>query len=170
MVFPISGFHVKLSVHCVLLQAYFCLVLFCTFESVFLAYLWSNLNILLTQRHYVLNMLYKFGMTDCRLVSTPLDRNLKLRPDLGAAYNEKRFWQIVGSLIYLTITRPDLSYPMGVIIQFMQEASSQVNHNLHTEASSRNPKFLVKAISLKNHNLLFLLIYYSNHLHKIKLL
>ena len=65
-------------------------------------------------------MLYKFGMTDCRFVSTPLDRNLKLRPDLGAAYNEKRFWQIVGSLIYLTITRPDLSYPMGVIIQFMQ--------------------------------------------------
>ena len=28
-------------------------------------------NILLSQRHYVLNMLYKFGMTDCRPVSTP---------------------------------------------------------------------------------------------------
>ena len=30
-------------------------------------------GILLSQRHYVLNMLYKFGMTECRPISTPLD-------------------------------------------------------------------------------------------------
>ena len=79
-------------------------------------------NILLSQRHYVLNMLYKFGMTDCRPVSTPLDRNLKLHPDSGVAYNETRFLQIVGSPIYFTITRPDLSYPVGVISLFNAEA------------------------------------------------
>ena len=48
-------------------------------------------GILLSQRHYVLTMLYKFGMTGCRPISTPLDRNQKLRPDSGSACDEKRF-------------------------------------------------------------------------------
>ena len=61
-------------------------------------------GILLSQRHYVLNMLYKFGMMECRPVSTPLDQNQKIRPNSGPACDEKRFQQIVGSLIYLTIT------------------------------------------------------------------
>ena len=35
-------------------------------------------GILISQRYYILNRLFKFGMTKCRLlVSTPLDRNLK---------------------------------------------------------------------------------------------
>ena len=48
-------------------------------------------DILLTQRHYVSNMLYKFGMMDYRSVTTPLDRNLKLCYDSGATCNKKRF-------------------------------------------------------------------------------
>ena len=48
-------------------------------------------GILLSQRHYVLNMLYKFGMTECRPISTPLDQNLKLHPDSGLACDEKWF-------------------------------------------------------------------------------
>ena len=77
-------------------------------------------GILLSQRHYVLNMLYKFGMTDCRSISAPLDKNLKLRPNSEVASNEKRLRQIVESLIYQTITRPDLHYPVSVISQFIQ--------------------------------------------------
>ena len=33
---------------------------------------------LLSQQHYVLNLIYKFGMTECKSISTPLDRNMKL--------------------------------------------------------------------------------------------
>ena len=76
-------------------------------------------GILISQRHYVLSTLFKFGMTDCKSVSTPLDRTVKLRPDSGKACDPRRYQQIVRSLIYLTITRPDLSYPVGVISQFM---------------------------------------------------
>ena len=36
-------------------------------------------GILINQRHYVLSMLFKFGMTKCKSVSTPLDKNVKLR-------------------------------------------------------------------------------------------
>ena len=62
-------------------------------------------GILISQRHYVLSMLdFKFGMVDCKSISTPLDRTVKLRPDTGKVCDPRRFRQIVGSLIYLTIT------------------------------------------------------------------
>ena len=101
-------------------------------------------GILLTQRHYVLNMLYKFRMTDCLSVSTPPDRNLKLRPDLGASCNKKRLRQVVGSLIYLMITRPDLSYLVSMISQFMLRASNIVicewHKGLRTNVSARHSR------------------------------
>jgi hypothetical protein len=76
-------------------------------------------GILISQRHYMLNMLVKFGMADCNPIWMPLDRTVKHRPDSGKVCDPKRFRQIVGSLIYLTITRPDLSYQVGVISQYM---------------------------------------------------
>ena len=38
----------------------------------------TPVGIVLSQRHYILNLLYKFGMTECKPVSTPFDQNLKL--------------------------------------------------------------------------------------------
>ena len=48
-------------------------------------------GILISQRHYVLSMLFKFGMSDCKSVSTPLDRTIKLRPDTGKVCDPTRF-------------------------------------------------------------------------------
>ena len=70
-------------------------------------------------------MLFKFGMADYKSVSTPLDRTVKLCPDSGRVCDPTRFRQIVGSLIYLTITRPDHSYPVGVISQFMARPTEE---------------------------------------------
>ena len=78
-------------------------------------------GIMISQRHYILNLLYKFGMTECKSVATPLDRNLKLDANSGTTECEPtQYRQLIGSLIYLTITRPDLSYPVGLLSQFMQ--------------------------------------------------
>ena len=35
-------------------------------------------GILINQRHYVLNMLFKFSMTDYKAITIPLDKNIKL--------------------------------------------------------------------------------------------
>ena len=60
-------------------------------------------------------------MTKCKHVTAPLDRNLKLDADSNTqACEPTEYWELVGSLIYLTITRPDLSYPTGLLSQFMQ--------------------------------------------------
>ena len=48
-------------------------------------------GILIMQRHYVLSMLFKFGMMECKSVSNPLDKNVKLRPDARMACDPKRF-------------------------------------------------------------------------------
>ena len=40
--------------------------------------IWTPVGLMISQRHYILNLLYKFGMTKCKSVATPLDRNLKL--------------------------------------------------------------------------------------------
>ena len=48
-------------------------------------------GILINQRHYVLSMLFKFGMADYKSISTPLDRTMKLRPDSGKVCDLKRF-------------------------------------------------------------------------------
>ena len=48
-------------------------------------------GILISQRHYVLIMLFKFGMTDCKSVSTPLNRTLKIHPESRKFCDPKRF-------------------------------------------------------------------------------
>ena len=48
-------------------------------------------GILISQRHYVLNMLFKFCMKDCKSVSTPLDRSIKLHYGWGMACDATRF-------------------------------------------------------------------------------
>ena len=97
--------------------------------------------------HYVLSMLFKFGMADCKSVSTPLDRTVKLRPDSRKVCDPTRFRKIVGSLIYLTITRPDLSYPVGVISQFNARPTEE-----HLQCAQRG---LWYASGTKNRGLLY---------------
>ena len=43
----------------------------------------TPLGILISQWHYILNLLCKFEMTECKPMSTPVDRNLKLDADSG---------------------------------------------------------------------------------------
>ena len=58
---------------------------------------------------------YKFGMTKCKSISTPLDRNMKLSTDSGKFCKSMQYQHIIRSLVYLTITRPDHSYPVGLL-------------------------------------------------------
>ena len=66
-------------------------------------------------------MLSKYGMTACKPLSVPLEQNVKLSIDIGDEIEDPTmFRRIVGSLIYMTIIRPYLSYVVGLVSQFMQ--------------------------------------------------
>jgi hypothetical protein len=66
-------------------------------------------------------MLSKYGMVSCKPIFVPLDHNGKLSADAGEVLEGVTMYKkIVGSLIYMMITRPDLNYTVGLESQFMQ--------------------------------------------------
>jgi hypothetical protein len=76
----------------------------------------SPKGIWLLQRQYALNKLSQYGMTGCKLISIPLEQNVKLSADEGDLVEDTIMYKrTVGSLIYMTITRPNLSYEVGVV-------------------------------------------------------
>jgi len=78
--------------------------------------IWSLKGIWLLQRQYTLDKFFEYGMTGCKLISIPLEQNVKLSVDEGDLVEDTTMYRcIVGSLIYMTITRPDLSYAVGVV-------------------------------------------------------
>jgi hypothetical protein len=103
----------------------------------------SPKGILLLQRQYALNKLSEYGMTGYKPISLPLEQNVKLSADEGDLMEDTTMYIcIVGSLIYMTITRPHLSYAVGVVSQFMQTPRKQhldvvrrilryIEHTLH---------------------------------------
>ena len=67
-----------------------------------------------------MDVLSRYGMTCCKPISIPLEQNVKLSGEEGELLEDVTVYGcIVGSLIYMTITRPDLSYAIGLVSQFM---------------------------------------------------
>ncbi|XP_019156970.1 PREDICTED: uncharacterized protein LOC109153570 [Ipomoea nil] len=58
-------------------------------------------------------------MTDCKALATPATVTQPATPSLTPFENPTQYRRIVGALQYLTITRPDLSYSVNRLCQFM---------------------------------------------------
>ncbi|XP_021986165.1 uncharacterized mitochondrial protein AtMg00810-like [Helianthus annuus] len=78
----------------------------------------------LSQDKYVKSLLLKFGMEVCNVEDIPMIVNDKLQID-DQAYkaNEVAYRSLVGGLIYLTHSRPDLAYSVSIVSRFMQVPS-----------------------------------------------
>jgi hypothetical protein len=80
----------------------------------------SRHRISLSQRKYTLDLLQDTGMLGCQPASTPMDPNLKLSIESGELLSNPSMYQrLVSRLIYLTNTRPDLTFAVSVVSQFM---------------------------------------------------
>ena len=80
----------------------------------------SSSGYYLSQTKYASDLLSKAGITDNKTVSTPLKYNAKLTPLDGEPISDAtRYRQLVGNLIYLTVTRLDISHAMGMVNKFM---------------------------------------------------
>ncbi|XP_043721118.1 secreted RxLR effector protein 161-like [Telopea speciosissima] len=81
-------------------------------------------------------------MDDCKPISTPVEVNNKLSVEGEDDLEDLTMYrQLVGSLIYLTMTRPDMSYAVGLVIHFMQKPKKP-----HLEAARRILRY-VKGIA-----------------------
>ncbi|PKI49874.1 hypothetical protein CRG98_029740 [Punica granatum] len=79
-------------------------------------------GLFLNQRKYVLEILKECGMLGARPSTFPMEQHHWLTADSGTPLNDpSRYRRLVGCLIYLTITRPELCYPVHILSQFMQD-------------------------------------------------
>ncbi|GJR51390.1 ribonuclease H-like domain-containing protein [Tanacetum coccineum] len=84
----------------------------------------ENINgLCLSQRKYCLELLNEYGLLACKPATTPLQQNVVLGYE--ESENDKflpsmtKYQKIVGKLIYLSITRPDISYVVHCLSQHM---------------------------------------------------
>jgi hypothetical protein len=79
-------------------------------------------EIFLGQGKYAVEILKKFRMKDCRLMSTPMITNLrKLNASEDELVDPTLYKQLIRSLMYLVNTRPDICFAMNTLSQFMVE-------------------------------------------------
>ncbi|KAL7608574.1 hypothetical protein Lser_V15G11391 [Lactuca serriola] len=84
-------------------------------------------GIYLSQAKYASDIISRAGITDCKVANTPLDPNFHLSPGDGSLLSDPTLYrQLVGSLVYLTVTRPDLAFVVHIVSQFM--ASPRTTH------------------------------------------
>ena len=87
----------------------------------------QDLGIFLSQSKYVKNLMKKFGLKSASSVRTPMSPNVKLTVDLlGKSVDPSIYRSMVGSLFYLTASRPDISYSVGVCARY--QANPKESH------------------------------------------
>jgi Reverse transcriptase (RNA-dependent DNA polymerase) len=79
-------------------------------------------GIFISQGAYARDILQKFGMSDCNSVATPMELGAKLSKfNGGEAVDLNNYRSLIGSLRYLTCTRPDISFAVGVASRFKED-------------------------------------------------
>ncbi|XP_035541228.1 uncharacterized mitochondrial protein AtMg00810-like [Juglans regia] len=77
-------------------------------------------GIFLNQHKYIQDLSTLAGLEDTSSVDTPIEVNVKYRKDEGNLLDDPTLYRrLVGSLIYLTTTRPDISYVVHQVSQFL---------------------------------------------------
>jgi hypothetical protein len=82
----------------------------------------SSERIFLNQGKYTVEILNRFDMLECKSMNTPMEAKLKLLVDTSSDLIDATLYkQIIGSLMYLTNTRPDIYFAVNTLSQFLVE-------------------------------------------------
>ena len=111
--------------------------------------IWRRLGeIFLSQGKYVVKLLDRFGMVDCKPVSTPLELNFKKFCGNAAGpmlANPTEYRQLVGALMFLVNSRPDVCFAVNTLSQHMVDP-----HHIHWIGAKNLLRYLQGTI---NHGL-----------------
>ena len=80
----------------------------------------SKKGIVVSQRNYILDLLKETGMSGCKPSDAPIKANSKLEEvKYGVPVDNGRYQRLIGRLIYLSYTRPDITFIVSMVSQFM---------------------------------------------------
>ena len=116
-------------------------------------------GIFISQESYAREMLKKFKMNDCKPISTPMECGVKLsKNEKGEKVDPTFFKSLIGSLRYLTCTRPNILYVVGLVSHYMETPTTT-----HLKATKRILRYTKGTID-------FGLFYSSSKYHRIYVL
>ncbi|KAL3721934.1 hypothetical protein ACJRO7_034306 [Eucalyptus globulus] len=106
----------------------------------------SHQGISLSQRKFVLEIILEVGLSGCRPTVIPIEQNIRLTTadhtgetsqDDPILQDPTSYQKLVGKLIYLTMTKPDISYVVQNLSQFMHKPKES-----HMNAALKVVKYL----------------------------
>lgn len=98
----------------------------------------SRQGIFISQQNYITDLLKETGKIACKPASIPIDPNLILgMAEEDATVDKEMYQRLVGKLIYLSYSRPDIAYAVSVISQFMNSPKE-----VHLQAVPRVLQYL----------------------------
>jgi hypothetical protein len=108
----------------------------------------------LGQGKYAVRILQKFGMMDCKSMATPMTTDIrKVKDSDSDQVDSYPYQQLIGSLMYLVNTRPDICFVVNTLSQFQVEPRHEhwivAKHVLRCIRGTLNVKFIS---SCKSHS------------------
>ncbi|XP_071699526.1 uncharacterized mitochondrial protein AtMg00810-like [Rutidosis leptorrhynchoides] len=98
-------------------------------------------RVFISQQKYTNDLLKENGVLNSKPYKLPLDPNTKLQADVGTPLQDPELYRrLIGKLIYLTITRPDICYSVQILSPFMQSPTS-----VHLQAVKHLLRYLLNA-------------------------
>jgi histone deacetylase 1/2 len=112
----------------------------------------TDQGLCLSQKKYTADLLQRAGMIRCKPVTTPLSSSSKMSVIDGTPLGQEdatKYRSIVGALQYLTLTRPDISYSVNKVCQYLHSPTtshmSAVKRILRFLQHTRNSVFLIRS-------------------------
>lgn len=95
----------------------------------------------ISQRKYALEIIKDVGLLGAAPIDTPMERGLKLSDKSQPLKDPGQYRQLVRRLIYLTVSRPDITYSVHTLSRFMHQPRKD-----HWEAALRVMRYLKFAL------------------------
>lgn len=101
-------------------------------------------GIFFNQSKYIKEMLKKFGLEDSKPMKTPMSTEVKLtKDDEGESVDNTKYRGMIGSLLYLTASRPDIMFSVCLCTRFQEDPKTS-----HLEAVKRIFQYIKGTIQL----------------------
>ena len=100
----------------------------------------------LSQQSFINSVLKRFSMSQCKPASTPMEAKSIQHPhyDGGTPLSDKPYRQLIGSVMHLLLcTRPDISFPVGVLSKFLSYPTNE-----HWTSAKRILRYLLGTMDM----------------------